>query len=261
MQDAGYDYHGLLASTWDLARGDTSNWSDRHLFVDLIRRFGEPVLDIGCGTGRILLDLRALGMDAEGVDNSPEFLDLCRAKATAQNIEVEVYEQRMEELDLPRRFRTILAPSSALQLLTDPPVFREALRRFFDHLLPGGALVASFAFEWRPGDPLDTGWELLFDKTRPEDGATVRSWTREWRDPEARLWHTEQRFEVELEGEVVQTEFHRRSPEGRWYGQIEVREVFAEAGFTDVRLLHEFTHEPARPDDRLFCAVAVRSSI
>ena len=169
-----------------------------------------------------------------------------------------LYQQRMELLDLPRTYRTILGPSSVLQLVPDAEVARSTLRRFFAHLQPGGAFVTSFAFGWREGDPLDTGWVLLFDKPRPGDGATVRSWTREWHEPKHQLWHTEQRFEVELNGTVIETDHQRRSPEGRWYSQAQAVQLFRDTGFTEIQLFHEFTHEPAGDDDRLFCVLGVK---
>ena len=67
---------------------------------------------------------------------------------------------------------------------------RETLRRCFAHLEPGGAFVTPFFFDWREGEPLDTGWEPLFTRARLEDGATVRSWVREWREPARQWWHT-----------------------------------------------------------------------
>ncbi|MBI3975988.1 MAG: class I SAM-dependent methyltransferase, partial [Armatimonadetes bacterium] len=45
MED-GYEYRGLLAATWDLLRGDTSQWEDRFFFRDLILDYGQPVLDV-----------------------------------------------------------------------------------------------------------------------------------------------------------------------------------------------------------------------
>jgi SAM-dependent methyltransferase len=254
-----YDYHGLVAATWDASRGDTSNWSDRAFYLEVIRRYGEPVLDLGCGTGRLLLDYRATGIDVDGVDNSPEMLDICVAKASAHGQRTTgLYRQRLEELDLPREYRTILGPSSVVQLVTDATAADTAMGRVLRHLQRGGAFVASFSFEWRPGDRLDTGWTLLFEQPRPDDGATVRAWSREWHEPAAQLWHTEQRFEVEVGGEVVHTESHQRSPEGRWYTQQQAVELFRRAGFADVEVYHEFTHEPARADDRLFCVLGTR---
>ena len=259
MTNPEYEYFGLLADTWDVWRDDTANWSDRFFYLDFVRQYGQPVLDVGCATGRILLDYLAQGIDIEGLDNSPEMLAICRAKANKLGLSPTLYQQRMETLDLPRTYRTILAPSSTLQLVTDLALARSVLRRFHAYLQPGGAFITSFSFEWREGDPLDTGWELLFEKSRPEDHAIVRSWTREWYEPEQQLWHAEQRFEVELDGKIIQTEHQLHSPEGRWYTQAQAIQLFREAGFENVQLFHEFTHELARPDDRLFCALGVKS--
>ena len=76
-----YEYHGMMAQTWDLFRGDTSKWEDRNFYLEIIRESGQPVLDVGCGTGRLLLDYLSQGVDVDGVDLSPEMLNLCRQKA------------------------------------------------------------------------------------------------------------------------------------------------------------------------------------
>src|SRR5437016_1597312 len=103
MTEQNYEYRGLKASTWDLSRGDTSSWTDRAYYLDVARKFGDPVLDVGCGTGRILLDFLAQAIDIDGVDNSPEMLDICRDKARQAGLSPTLYQQHMESLDLPRR--------------------------------------------------------------------------------------------------------------------------------------------------------------
>src|SRR5438093_367687 len=95
-----YEYHGLMASSWDAFRGDTSNWPDRRFYLEMIGRFGQPVLDVGCSTGRLLLDYLGQGIDVDGVDVSPEMLALCREKADQAGLRPSLYQQRMEELDL-----------------------------------------------------------------------------------------------------------------------------------------------------------------
>jgi ubiquinone/menaquinone biosynthesis C-methylase UbiE len=255
-----YDYHGLIASTWDLGRGDTSGWRDRQFYLDVIRRYGEPALDIGCGTGRLVVDYLEQGVDVDGMDNSPEMLAICRVKTEKLGVPANLYEQDLQSLDLPRRYRTIIGSSSVLQLLTDVDEARAALTRIFAHLEPGGAFVTPFWFDWREGEPLDSGWQLLFERTRPEDDAVVRSWTREWQEPALQWWHTEQRFEVELDGAIVAREEQRRSPEGRWYRQDEAVAMYRDVGFTNIQLFRGFESTPATADDRQFAALGVKPS-
>src|SRR5437588_13120106 len=112
MKQAEYEYRGLKAATWDLFRGDTSTWPDVSFYREAIRSSGEPVLDVGCGTGRLLLQYLSEGVDIEGVDNSPEMLALCLKKAEVNGLRPRVYEQSMTGLRLARSYRTIIVPSS-----------------------------------------------------------------------------------------------------------------------------------------------------
>lgn len=60
-----------MASSWDFLRGDTASFPDRGFYRDWIGRSGEPALIVGCGTGRLLLEYLADGLDVDGVDVSP----------------------------------------------------------------------------------------------------------------------------------------------------------------------------------------------
>lgn len=108
MSKQEYEYYGLMATTWDLFRGDTSQWEDRFFYLDLIDQYGQPVLDVGCGTGRLVLDYLSNSIDVDGVDNSPEMLAICRDKAEKRGLDLDLYQQAMESLNLPRKYRTIL---------------------------------------------------------------------------------------------------------------------------------------------------------
>lgn len=108
---------------------------------------------------------------------------------------------------------------------------------------------------WHEGDPLESDWELMSEKARPEDGAKVRKWSR-WRyDPQAQLEHTEDRYEVMLDGVVQASEHHRRSPATRDYTPPQAVKLYRLAGFAEIRLLSGFTVDPARDEDRIFSVV------
>jgi SAM-dependent methyltransferase len=81
-----YEYHGLMARYWDLLRGDTSNWPDRFFYLKVIKKYGQPVLDVGCGSGRLILDYLSQGIDIDGVDVSPEMIALCERNAARMNL-------------------------------------------------------------------------------------------------------------------------------------------------------------------------------
>ena len=67
----------------------------------------------------------------------------------------------------------------------------------------------------------------------------LRRWSRASYEVENQLEHTEDRYEVSLQGEIIASEHHRRSPAARWYTPAQVLKLLEEAGFTQVRLLGE----------------------
>lgn len=245
-----------MAQAWDVLRGDTSGWADRAFYLDAIAHFGQPVLDVGCGTGRLLLDYMHEGIDIDGVDNSHDMLKLCREKARALRLKPNLYEQYMETLDLPRKYKTILVPSSSLQLVIEPAVARMAVERLAAHLIPGGALLASFMALREPSEPAEIRWEK--EMTRESDGLVFRrlAWARY--DPVTELEDTEDVYQVLNDGRVIAEEKHSRAPATRSYTQAQARALFESAGLEQVQLQHEFTWEPARADSWMFVAIGIK---
>lgn len=261
MADQDYEYRDMLARTWDLFRGDTSQWPDRFFFREFINQHGGRVLDVGCGTGRLLLDFMQDGVEIEGVDNSPQMLELCREKAKQIGLTPTLYLQAMEALDLPHLYRVIMVPSSSFQLVTDPGEARQAMHNFFKHLEPGGFLLMPFMFLREEGSPLDTGWEQDGEKELPQEGLVIRRWSRARYDLENQLEHTETRYETLSVGEIISSEYHSRSPATRWYTQDQARQLYLEAGFTNLQLFSEFTYAPAKPEDRVFCVAGLKPGL
>jgi ubiquinone/menaquinone biosynthesis C-methylase UbiE len=257
MNKQDYEYRDLMAESWDLLRGDTSSWPDRFFFRDRIQTYGQPILDVGCGTGRLLLDYLADGLDIDGVDNSPEMLALCREKAKKLDLKTNLYQQEMHELDLPRKYQIIIVPSSSFQLVLDPKDAAAAMARFFDHLLPGGVLIMPFGIEdfivnWKEGDSIERDTILLQQATDPETGLTYHRWSSDWFDPKNQLEHTTNRYDVLRDGEIIASETHVRSPATRWYTQQQALQLYKDAGFTNIQMYSGFKHIPAKPDDTLF---------
>ncbi len=260
-----YEYRGLMAQAWDLLRGDYSAWPDRPFYRAIIEQRAGPALDVGCGTGRLMLDYLQAGLDVDGIDNSPEMLSICREKAAAAGVDVDgrLFLQEMHLLALPRRYATIFVPSSSFQLLTDASYARLAMARFHDHLAVGGVLVMPFMSKlWRgrivPPQMEWGDWRKIGEAQRPEDGATVRRWMRTRYDHDEQLEHEENRYEVLRDDVVIQTERLGRSPCVRWYSQAQARLLFEQAGFAVTTMTAGFTFDPATSEDTIFCILAAR---
>lgn len=257
MAHLDYEYRGLIAEYWDLLRGDTSQWSSRPFFLEAIRKSGEPALDVACGTGRLLLDYLGEGVDIDGVDISAEMLSICREKAKALGLSPTLYEQAMEELDIPRSYRTIIVPSSSFLQITDIDDAKRALRRFWHHLELGGTL--SMSMRVLQPDPAEEEFVLESEALRPADGALIRRWWRCWYDLPERLQHTEDRYEVLIDGEIVISELYVRSPALTWYPPSEALELLREAGFVDVHGYHDFSDKPISEEDTSFVVFGTRA--
>src|SRR5260221_11729265 len=112
MTTPEYEYHGLMVKYWDLLRGDSSTWEDRFFYLDVIKKYGQPVLDIGCSAGRLILDFLSQGMDIDGVDISPEMISLCKQNAERKGLKHDLDIESMTKLQLRSNYNTIKCPSS-----------------------------------------------------------------------------------------------------------------------------------------------------
>jgi SAM-dependent methyltransferase len=132
-------HHGLIARYW-AEFNDDFRPHEIPYFRRFIERAGEPALDVGCGTGRLLLPFLRAGLDVDGCDVSADMIELCRQKAAREGLSPSLFVQPMHSLDLPRRYRTIFV-CGAFGLGSTREQDAEALRRFHAHLEPGGTLL------------------------------------------------------------------------------------------------------------------------
>lgn len=137
-------HHGLVADYWASENLDAPELElyGRHL--------RSPVLDAGCGTGRLLAPLRERGFDVDGCDASSDMIERCRRRAPAATLWVST----LHELSPPRQYASIVC-SGVLGLGSTRAQDVAALERLHDALLPGGVLVLDNderPFDWRVRD-------------------------------------------------------------------------------------------------------------
>jgi hypothetical protein len=169
-----------------------------------------------------------------------------------------LYENNMESMKLPRLYQTIIVPSSSFQLVLEPEYAQKTILNLFNHLLPGGNLVMPFMQVWKRNEPLESNWHLSGEKTRQEDGAILRRWSKSLYEPETQLEHTEDRYEVLKDGVIIASEYHVRSPATREYTQQQAIDLYRKAGFVDITVYKGFTRLPASAEDEIFSIIGKR---
>jgi len=250
-------HHGLVARWWAEFNNDGE---DIEFFRQAILRSGEPALDAGCGTGRLLRAFRRAGMDVEGSDAAADMLEWCRILADREGLPVTLHEQPMHALDLPRRYRTVVV-CGAFGLGGSREQDLEGLRRIRGHLLPGGRLVFDHYLPnfdprgwaaWAEKPEFPRSWSKRGDRRLAADGSEMELRMRQLAlDPLEQTTLLEIRASRSVEGVEVEAETH--TIQICLYFKNEIVQMLGAAGFDSVRVTGGLENRPAEPwrDERI----------
>jgi SAM-dependent methyltransferase len=220
--DPALFYTGIVAELYSPLRG--SGRPDPEPYARFIAASGQPALELGCGDGEPLLDLRARGIDVEGLDSSPDMLERCRRAAAERGLTVTLHEMSMAAMELPRRYRSIFLAGPTFNLLVDDDTAWHALARIRAQLEPqGSALIPLFVPSPLPAAAIGVPRTHVAD-----EGVTMRvTVVAAEHDDEARLQTTVLRYELESHGHLVSEE---RPWVLHWHTQEGFRQLVGDAG-------------------------------
>ncbi|HEU5219637.1 MAG TPA: class I SAM-dependent methyltransferase [Gemmatimonadales bacterium] len=118
---------------------------DVAFFVEAAREAGSPVLELGSGTGRVLIPVARAGVEIVGLDASPSMLAVCRERLEQEPESVRqragLVEGDMRSFDLPRKFTLAMLPFRPFQHLVSVSDQLACLGCIHRHLVPGGRLI------------------------------------------------------------------------------------------------------------------------
>jgi SAM-dependent methyltransferase len=117
--------------------------SKAQFYLDLAATTGGGVLELGCGTGSVLLPIAERGIACQGIDLSSEMLARARAKFESRGLTAGLHLGDMTDVDLHERFGLVFVASNSLTHLHSAGDIVDCFRAVRRHVAPGGR----FAFD------------------------------------------------------------------------------------------------------------------
>jgi SAM-dependent methyltransferase len=251
MDPNGDVYYGMVADAYDWYLGEADG-AEVDFFASLVAAGRGPGLELGCGTGRVLLELADRGLEVDGVDSSGDMLAICRAKANQRGINVGLFQQYAQDMRLAGRYGSVYCPGSTFMLFIDPIEAGAVLARIGEHLRPEGR-VALTAHVPQP-EEATTSWRLRREVERPSDRAVLCLRERTTLDSVTQIQTNELRNEVVVDGEVVAEEHH--TTRLRWWTPEQFDGLLVDAGFSNVTITDGWNGHPTEPGTQDYVAVA-----
>jgi SAM-dependent methyltransferase len=240
LDAAFYDYYSLGVE------------GDVQFYVEEAGKAGSPVLEIGCGTGRILLPIAESGVSIVGLDRAPAMLSLLRQKLAKYNPDtqsrVELIEGDMRNFSLGRRFKLVTIPYRAFLHLLTPKDQRQTLLCIREHLTDDGHLIfnifdPSLEIIAAHLGPLGSAPKKDSEFIHPDTGHRMIVWDTRQYDPEQQV--LEQYFifeELDDEGKVIAKTYSPLTL--RYVYRYEMRYLLELCGYKVEALYGDFRRGP-----------------
>ena len=261
-----YDEYTLIADLYDYVVPYRAR-PDVDFFVDAARSAGSPVLEVGCGTGRVLIPTARAGVEIVGLDLSPQMLAVCRERLEAEPEPVRrrarLVQADMRRFQLDRRFTLATIPFRPFQHLLTVEDQLSCLATIRDHLIDGGRLIL---------DLFNPALDVLANLKIGEESGDEPEFTAPDGRRVVRRYRivAEDRFSQVNNAELI---YYVTHPDGRqerlvhafpmrYLFRFEAEHLLARAGFQVEHLYADFDKRPygsAYPGELLFVARKARA--
>jgi len=241
-------YDSFIAGYYDESPLVQGRLQDVAFYRDAAREFGDPILELGCGTGRITMALAEAGKRITGLDLSERMLEHAVKKRASLVVEarerVHLVQGDMTHFELGEKFRLIIIPFRPFQHLLDVRQQMDCLACVRKHLAPGGRLILD-VFQTdaeRMHDPVHMR-ETPVREYRAADGRQVKI-----SEKIAAFHRAEQINDVEMIFSVVHPNGKKERLVFAWplryFFRYEVEHLLARCGFNVTALYGNFDRTP-----------------
>lgn len=231
------NYGPLCTAVYDLTKpiGSSLN-GDVDYYRERLSSIDGPILEIGVGTGRMMIPLAQAGHSLTGIDLSDDMLTKCRSNLTKAGVSGQLVAGDFTESLPTGLYDAVIIPTSTLNLITDYTKVTAGLEAIFSALLPGGKLILDLDLPFYP----EVGEVQTSTFPLSETTGIVMTQTTLAIDWVSQTITSHIRYEKWHEGALVASELQDLSL--RWFGTAEFRLLLQSIGFTAVTLSADYEY-------------------
>lgn len=233
-----FSYYGALSTeVYDFTKPvGYSIDGDIEYYLERLKGIKGKVLEAAVGSGRFLIPLIEKGFIVDGIDYSPEMLNSCRKRCRERGLNPQLYEGNLRSFSLESKYEAIVIPTGSFCLIESIQDAKDALKCFYNHLIPGGRIIVDLEFpsNWRTGE-INISTFLLSN----EEGISFESKSVEinW---VYQYTLSYLKYEKWRKGKLVDTELQKFTM--RWYGIEEFKLMLESIGFSDITCSADYTY-------------------
>jgi SAM-dependent methyltransferase len=150
-------YSKILSEYYDLAYPDIEE-KELSFWLKHLQPTRGTALEIGCGTGRILIPLLRKGIRIIGIDASGDMLNRCRSKCKQLGLKTQLRRQSMATFSLTCNLSFVFIPDGTFGFAATDGEVVKTLTNIYNHLLPGSSFMFDVLLH-RRDKRYDTGWQ------------------------------------------------------------------------------------------------------
>ncbi|MET3322366.1 UNVERIFIED_ORG: SAM-dependent methyltransferase [Peribacillus simplex] len=250
-----FSYYGTLSTeVYDFTKPvGYSIDGDIEYYLERLKGTKGKMLEAAVGSGRFLIPLLENGFNVDGIDYSTEMLDSCRKRCRERDLNPKLYEGNLCSFSLESKYEAVVIPTGSFCLIENLMDAKDALKCFYNHLMPGGRVIVDLELpsNWRTGEITTATFPLS-----NEEGISLESKSIEinWVDQYTLSYL---KYEKWRKGKLVDTELQKFAM--RWYGIEEFKLILESVGFSDITCSADYTYkkQPSK-DSQLITFEAVR---
>jgi len=233
-------YGELCTEVYDLSKPLGYSYGDVEYYIERLSHIRGNVLEIGCGSGRVLIPLLQAGISIDGLDHSDAMLDSCRKRSKELDLSPVLIKAEMHDFALKCQYDAVIIPAGSFQLIEGRELANLTLERIYSSLLPGGRLIMDLFI------PTDLTLSLPITKT----WTTANDEVIVLEDKRIELNMLEQKivsllkYEKWHNGNLINSELQRLPLS--WYGCYEFEMLLEKNGFqeTTVSADYQYLNKP-----------------